>query len=346
MPRSTRKSAKPFPWTRLPDGELLDLRLCELGVSLEGTPLERRIERLDAELAKRKLHFRPHCWLSSDWFSPAGVTGFAIPFYLAHPRLRRLEQRQMLQVEGGDPEECMQLMRHEAGHAIDTAFRLHRRASWRAVFGPYTLPYPDFYQARPYSKDFVLHLDAWYSQSHPAEDFAETFAVWLDPRSQWQREYKGWPALEKLRYVTSLMEELAGSRQPVLCRERTEELSSLRTTLREYYAKKRQRYSVDRPDFYDSDLQRLFAYAHGRTRRETAARFLLRLRPELRELVASWTGVPRYTIDQVLKDMIGRCRELELVVDRPEKKSRLEATILLTVQTMNYLHSGFHRRAR
>jgi hypothetical protein len=333
--------ARPLPRTRL-----LDLRLCDLGLSIEGTPLAGRVARLYRELEKKHLRFRPHCWLSSDWFSPAGVTGFAIPFYLAHPRLKRLEERLMLQAEGGDPEECMQLLRHETGHAIDTAYRLHHRASWRRVFGRYTEPYPDFYPARPYSKDFVLHLDAWYAQSHPAEDFAETFAVWLSPRSRWRQDYRGWPALEKLEYVDQLMSEIAGVRPPVTCRERTEELSTLRTTLREHYSQKRAKYSGEYPDFYDRDLLRLFAASARSSRRERAADFLLRVRHELRERIAEWTGEAPYTIDQVLKDMVARCRELELVLDRPERQARLDATVLVTVQTMNYLHSGFHRRAR
>ena len=60
----------------------------------------------------------------------------------------------------------------------------------------------------------------------------------------------------------------------------------------------------------------------------------------------SWTGSYQYTIDQVLEDMIERCRELKLrlAVLRGRRRSS-EFTVLLTVQTMNYLHSGRHRVA-
>ena len=103
------------------------------------------MRRLYRELDKRQISFRPHVWLSEEWFSPDGVPGIAVPFYLAHPRLERLERRMMRNVEGGSAESAMRILRHEAGHAIDTAYRLRRRKRWREVFGPASLPYPDTY---------------------------------------------------------------------------------------------------------------------------------------------------------------------------------------------------------
>src|SRR3712207_5133915 len=166
--------------------------------------------RLHFELDESGLRFRPHVWLSEEWFSPDGVPGFAIPFYLAHPRLMKLERAQMLEVEGGIEKECMAIMRHEAGHAISNAFGLHRRRRWRETFGRFSVPYPEHYMPDPNSRSFVLHLGAWYAQAHPAEDFAETFAVWLAPASRWQKRYVSWPAMRKLRYVDELMKGPAG----------------------------------------------------------------------------------------------------------------------------------------
>ncbi|MCP4888126.1 MAG: hypothetical protein GY904_16130, partial [Planctomycetaceae bacterium] len=113
------------------DEALLDMRMCDLKLTIRDTPLEQRIEQLNGELLHRGLKFRPHCWLSEEWFSPDGIPGIAIPFYLAHPRLMRLERKQLLEVEGGTQEWCMKSLRHEAGHAIDTAYRLRRKASYR-----------------------------------------------------------------------------------------------------------------------------------------------------------------------------------------------------------------------
>ena len=146
MKKRSSRRGEPL-WVRLPDEELLDWRVCDLGIEIEGTALERNIERLYGELAARGISFRPHCWLSDDWFSPEGVPGVAIPFYMAHPRLARLEHAQMLEVEGGTREWCMRILRHEAGHAIDTAYALHRRRRWQAVFGKSSQPYPEDYAA-------------------------------------------------------------------------------------------------------------------------------------------------------------------------------------------------------
>jgi hypothetical protein len=322
------------------------MRICDLGLQIEGTALEGRIERLRGELEARGLRFRPHFWLSSEWFSPGGVPGVAIPFYMAHPRLLARERSQMLAAEGGTEDWCMKLLRHETGHAIDTAYRLHYRKSWREHFGRFTDPYEPFYQPQPYSERYVLHLDSWYAQSHPAEDFAETFAVWLTPGSRWRTRYTGWPALRKLEYVAGLMEEVADRAQPVRCREQTERVSTIKRTLAEHYADKKDRYADPSPEFYDRDLRKLFAARGEGDERRSASSLIRELRPTLRRRVARWTGEYHYTIEQVLGEMVDRLKALDLVVDRPEEEVREDALVMLTVQTMNFLHSGHHRLSR
>jgi hypothetical protein len=332
-------------WADLPDEALLDCRLCDLGLGIAGTWLEDQVARLYDELQARALEFRPHFWLSSEWFTPDGVPGIAIPFYLAHPRLMRLERSQMLEVEGGTPDWCLQILRHEAGHAFDNAYALRRRRRRARLFGSPSTPYPDFYLPRPYSKSFVLHLDSWYAQSHPDEDFAETFAVWLTPDSDWRRRYADWRALRKLEYVDELMREVAG-RQPVeRTRRRVEPLDRLRTTLRKHYARKRAHYGVDYPNFYDRDLRRLFSDAAEFRKNPLASRVMQQLRRDVRRDVAEWTGSYQYTIDRVIEDMITRARELHLRLKHPLDRTKLDFIILVTVQTMNYLHSGRHRVA-
>jgi hypothetical protein len=332
-------------WADLPDEALLDVRFDELGLTIEGSWLEARIQALGDELAARGLAFRPHFWLSSEWFSPDNVPGIAIPFYLAHPRLMRLERAQMLEVEGGTPEWCMQILRHEAGHAIDNAYALRRRRKRVRVFGDPNQPYPDYYLPKPYSKSFVLHLDSWYAQSHPDEDFAETFAVWLTPDSAWRLRYADWPALRKLEYMDDLMREVARSRPVVTTRRRIEPLDRLRTTLRKHYATKRAHYGLEHPNFYDRDLRRLFSDHDDDRRQPTAARFMQSVRRDVRRLVAEWTGAYQYTIDRVIEDMIDRAAELRLRLKYPPDRTKLDFTMLVTVQTMNYLHSGRHRVA-
>ena len=197
-------------------------------------------------------------WLSEEWFSPDGVPGIAVPFYLAHPRLERLERRMMRNVEGGSAESAMRILRHEAGHAIDTAYRLRRRKRWREIFGPASLPYPDTYRARPGSRRYVQHLGEWYAQAHPCEDFAETFAVWLKPNSSWRRTYAQWPAFHKLEFVDELLESVRGARAPVRNREVVEPLRENTRTLADHYRRKLRRYSMYRRTVTDHLLERVF----------------------------------------------------------------------------------------
>jgi hypothetical protein len=332
-------------WADLPDEELLKWRISDLGLTVEDTVLEERVERLYEELEYRGIRFRPHVWISDEWFSPDGVPGIAIPFYLAHPRLARLERKQMLEVEGGTEDWCLRILRHEAGHAIDTAYRLHRRKQYRKLFGSYTLPYPEHYHPKPYSKNYVLHLEPSYAQAHPAEDFAETFAVWLRPRSTWRATYHDWPVIKKLEYVAELMEEIRGEKPAVVSREHVEPVRRLRKTLGEHYAQRRDQYGINLPNLYDQHLRRLFSDAADAPNATSAAAFLRRNRAELRKTVAHWTGEYQYIIDQVLEEMIDRCGELDLRIDRPADQAQRDALVLVTVQTMNYLHGGYHRVA-
>ncbi|MBD3236334.1 MAG: hypothetical protein GF330_06510 [Candidatus Eisenbacteria bacterium] len=326
-------------WANLPQEELLELRLCDLGLKIEGTALEQRTSRVQQELERRGLRFRPYFWLSDDWFTPSGMTGCAIPFYLAHPRLIRLERKQIGEAEGARREWCMKLLRHEVGHAIDHAFRLTRRRKRQQLFGRSTIGYPRYYRPNPYSRRHVQHLEYWYAQSHPDEDFAETFAVWLAPRSRWRQRYAEWPrALRKLEYVDALMRELAGERPPVRTRARLESVRTLRKTLREHYHRKRSVYAVKPTDIYDRDLLRLFTRRRPRTGRETAAGFIRRVRPEIVRAVARWTGEHGYVLEHVLKDMLARCRELRLYVQGSERQARRDFTILLVKHTIDALY--------
>jgi hypothetical protein len=336
----------PDEWAQWPDERLLDLRINQLGVTIEGSALEERIAELRGNLESRGLiKFHPHFWLSAEWFSPDGVPGVAIPFYLAHPRLEKLERAQMLEVEGGTPAWCMKILRHEAGHAIDNAYKLRERLRRQQIFGPSYMQYPDHYQPKPYSKSFVLHLDSWYAQSHPDEDFAETFALWLQPDSDWRTRYADWPALKKLEYMDTLMAEIAGKPMLITTRRRLEPINALRKTLRAHYQRKRRHYGVEHPHFYDRDLRRLFSNKPEHAGNMKAARFIARVRKDVRRMVAEWTGEYQYTIDQVIEDMLARANEMNLRLAHDEEKAKSLFLVMLTVQTMNYLHSGRHRVA-
>jgi hypothetical protein len=319
------------------------LRIRDLGLQLEGTWVADCVTDLYAELEEREIRLKPHIWASDEWFSPAGVSGFAVPFYLLHPRLMRIERTQLIEVEGGTQHECMKIMRHECGHAIQHGYQLHRKREWQRLFGKSSKKYPDAYRPNPASKRFVQHLRRWYAQSHPDEDFAETFAVWLRPRGDWRRRYTGWPALQKLEYVDRLMQELAGTVPPARNRRVVDPLRSLKRTLDEHYTFRRAIYSVEYPKTYDEDLVRLFSDDPRYRTRPTAASFLRRHRGDIRRVVSRWTGEYQFSLDQVLTDMIGRCRELRLRVPPGERQLLTDFMVLLTARTMSFL-AGQGRR--
>ena len=344
-PRMPKPVPVPENWAELPDEQLLDLRMCDLPIALAGSAMQGRIAELQAELDTRQLTVPVHYYLAEEWFTPDGAVSMAVPFYLAHPRLEKLERAQMLEVEGGDYDWCMRILRHEAGHVVDNAYKLRLRRQRKLLFGSSSEPYPEFYTPKPYSKSFVMHIDPWYAQSHPDEDFAETFAVWLTPASNWQDRYVGWPAAKKLEYLEALMRSLQGKPALVTLPTEVDGLTTTRKTLRQHYRRKRRHYGVERPKFYDRELRRLFSDAPEHAGNISAVQFLSRIRRPVRRLVASWTGIYQYTIDQVFEDVSARCREMRLRLAVPEEQARHEFTVFLTVQTMNYLHSGRHRVA-
>lgn len=334
-----------FKWSLVSDERLLDTRICDLPIQIKGSFLEPNIKRLYRELNDRGIRFKPHVWLSAEWFTPDGVPGFAIPFYLAHPRLMKLERKKMLDAEGNTDSDCMRILRHEAGHAIDNAFRLHFKRRWHEVFGLFSQRYPNSYKPRPNSRRYVLNLDTFYAQAHPAEDFAETFAVWLQPRSNWRRRYRGWPAMRKLEYVDELMHEIAGARSRNWVRRKIETLPESRITLREHYERKQRKYAFEWPAYLDQDLRRIFSSEPSHRSRPTAASFLRRIEREVEQLVAEGTNVHKYAIDHVLELMIERAGQLKLRVPGGEERAKRRVMVMLTVQTMNVVHSGYHRIA-
>jgi hypothetical protein len=333
------------PWVSLRDEELLGWRIRDLGVRIEGSELEERVKSLYAELDARGLSLRPPCFLGDEWFSPDEVPAIAIPFYLAHPRLKTLELHQMMEVEGGTPEWCAMLLRHECGHAVDHAYRFSSRRRWREVFGSPDQDYePENYRPRPYSRSFVRHLPNWYAQAHPDEDFAESFAVWLgSPPEQWRERYKGWKALEKLEYVDTLMTEARRRPPRVRGGRRRSEAEKLRSTLARYYAARRKLWAEDQPGFYDADLRRLFASAPGG--HGTAAAFMRSTRKALVERVAQWTGQRKYVVDALARRLIQRCQELGLHVPADEEALALDVGVYVGALVTNHLYTGRFKRS-
>jgi hypothetical protein len=331
-------------WSELSDDELLNLRLCDLGLVIENTWLESCVAELHGELSARGILLRPRCYLGDEWFSPAGVPAIAIPFYLAHPRLQQLEKKMMMEVEGGGGhDDTMRFLRHECGHAICHAFVLADRPDWTGAFGSPAQEFRDHYRYQPYSRNFVRHLENWYAQSHPEEDFAETFSVWLTPGLDWKALYRGWPALRKLEFVDRLMRELAGKPPAVPRGRKTYDVRTLRSRLRTHYERRRKLYAEESPSFFDADLERIFV-ERGASGAIPASRFLRRHRGQIVDAVAFWTRERKFTVDRLLKQLVARCDGLKLFVPRDEDRAKLEMAAYLSALVSNYLFTGRLKR--
>jgi len=305
---------------RMDDASLLELRFRDLELPRGTGMVAAHMKRLYRELRGRGIRLRPHYWYAEEWFSPDGVPGIALPFYLAQPRLMRLERHFMQQVEGGNSRWLMRILRHETGHVLDTAYGLRDRKDWREVFGSPHEHYPEDYRPRPASRRYVLHLGHWYAQSHPTEDFAETFAVWLQPRARWRREYTGWPALRKLEYVDALMAEIATRRPLVRTRREIDSIANSRTTLGEHYRRKTESYRLDDPR-YDRALKRLFT-ADADGRHAAAAGYLRSVGPRIGRRLVRDARLHPYVVEHTMEMLIQRLRNMHLHLRRDRRSAQ------------------------
>ena len=331
----------------LRDEDLLKMRICDLGAKIEGSWLEDRVRTLHSELAARGLSLLPNIYLGDEWFSPEGVVAIAVPFYLAHPRLMALEKKIMLEVEGGSEDWCQRLLRHEAGHCFDHAYGFSKTRAWRRIFGSPDQEYaPETYRPKPYSRSFVKHLPNWYAQAHPDEDFAETFAVWLSPATDWRQEYAKWPvAHAKLSYIDE-QARLTADRPWIMAAKRLPfSADRMTTTLENYYARRRREQADEYPDFYDGDLRRIFNGPQELPKRESGASVFMRRNHRLIvESVSRWTGERKFTIQQLVRKLEGRCENLDLRLGSDPARTSLDVAAYLATLVTNYLHTGKFKR--
>ena len=307
----------------------------EMGLAIAGSPVEPFVNRLYAELEERKLcKFRPTCYLSDEWGCPSGEPVIGIPFYLARKELSELEKdRNDLE----DAREIMMYLRHEAGHAFNYAYKLHRTPEWKALFGPFRRAYRDNYRPVAFSRDYVRHLPGWYAQKHPDEDFAETFAVWLTPRSAWKKRYRGWGAMTKLRYMDRIARTF-GNADPLRRRGHPDiTVDEMELTVGEFYQRSNDGIPVIDLAF-DEDLKSIFDVSKKRKNTQPAADFLARNQKQLTDYIAYWSGVQRPLIRKLVEAIRKRSGELSLLADRQRDTAHLtNVSVYATALAMNCL---------
>jgi Putative zinc-binding metallo-peptidase len=320
--------------------ELLTKPIKDLGLKLEGSPIERLVQQLYRELDKKGLKkFRPLCYLTDEWGCPSGEPVIGIPFYLADPKLAGLE-KEMNDLE--DRDEIMMYLRHEAGHAFNYAYLLYRTPEWRNLFGPFRRAYRDNYRPVPFSRRYVRHIAGWYAQKHPDEDFAETFAVWLTPRSQWRKRYKGWGAMAKLKYVDRMARRFRDV-EPLRKRGQADvTVEEMETTVEEFYKQALEQQGGTEELALDTDLQDIFKVSKRKKKGARPAADLLREnRKALVDKVTYWTGVQRPLVKRLVESIETRVGEMGLRASvQSEKEHLTEVTTYTTALAMNYLTRG------
>jgi hypothetical protein len=315
---------------------LLSRKINELSLRIPGTRLEALIQQLYDELEQAGLHFRPKAYLSDEWGCPDRVPVIGIPFYLADPVLSGLEG-ELTDVEAENEAEVMMYLRHEAGHAFNYAYRLYLQPEWQKLFGSIAEVYLDDYKTVPFSARFVRHVPGWYGQKHPDDDFAETFAVWLTPGSDWQNRYEGTPALAKLQYVDRVAGEVAAQPPPVADGALDMPVEEMGMTLAEWYAPEEGGQTCALPDILDSDLESLFPDREGQPAQELIGAYR---RVLIRDL-NYWTGVTRGVLQALLGEVARRVEILQLKAQPDQALARMaDLAIFLTTLVMNYNYTG------
>jgi hypothetical protein len=330
------KITKVIDWDKLTDDELLQIRIRDFRLNIQNSPLEQLTIKLYDELAAKEIVFRPPCYLADEWLCPDKEPIIGIPFFLAHPRLKNIEKKMMFEVEGGTDKSCMELLRHECGHALNYAYELYKRTRWRELFGPFSAKYSDDYHYQPYSRRFVLHLKDNYAQAHPDEDFAETFAIWLTPNSGWQEKYSDWPVIKKLRYIDNVAKKIC-NKPPVIVAKGTPPWSASRmtSTLAAFYDRKREYLGSSFHGFYDDSLRELFKIKVNAPGAIKASKLLRQHRRRITDNVARWTEHRKYDIHQLVSRIIFRCDALDLYARNDVADDIIAVTVLLTAIARN-----------
>jgi Putative zinc-binding metallo-peptidase len=314
---------------------LRETRICDLGLTIEGSSVEKFVQQLYRELEQKKIiKFRPPCYLTDEWGCPSGEPTIGIPFYLARPDLAQIESEHN---DLEDSREVMKYLRHEAGHAFNYAYKLHRTPEWKQLFGPYRRPYRENYRPVLFSKEYVRYLPGWYAQKHPDEDFAETFAVWMTPRSNWRKKYRGWGALAKLKYMDRIAREL-GNADPLRKRGTPDiTVGDMEVTVGEFYRHSTEQIPLLEANL-DDDLAALFNVPKKKRSSEPAQVFLARHRKTLVDQIATWTAMQRPLARKLMESIEKRSGEMGLLIDRLKEAEHLsEFTVFATTLVMNHL---------
>ena len=323
---------------------LLKTKICDLDLSLNRFIHKDLVAQLYQELKRNNITFRPHIWISDDWFSPTGVTGFAIPFYLFDDEIKEIEREYIGRVEGECPLEFMRLLRHECGHAIDHAYFFKDDRNWKNIFGNYEKAYPKSYTYKKYSKSFVRNLEEGYAQSHPDEDWAETFAVWLDSRNSWRAKYKNWSCLKKLNYMNRLMKNVGHRKENIILNKSIDHYSEMDMTIEEYLIAKRRR--LKKKNLGRVSISHLHPSLGKDEEGEDVIKLIKKYNYQLKTKVALNLGLKQYQLHEAISNLKKVSKAQSLKINKKVTSKREQIRILEECyysHTFKYFNSQSHR---
>jgi hypothetical protein len=134
------------------------------------------------------------------------------------------------------------------------------------------------------------------------------------------------------------MGKLAGKPPLVFSKAKMSEASRLRSRLALHYKRRRKMYAQDFPEFFDTDLRKLFIDAATAPDNERAAKFLRRSRKLILNAVSEWTGEPKFTLNNLLRALTDRCAELDLRLR--SQSAGIEVTAFLATLASHYRLTG------
>jgi hypothetical protein len=354
--RRTRELLYQTETTKL---ELLSTPIHALDLSMKDAIFGQAIPVVREELRRAGLtKLDPIFYISTGYGCIAGQPLIALGFYDFHPLLKDLNQ----EYRGWrySDADIFDLLRHECGHAFCYSYKLYRRRDFRELFDVHgnffnTYPDKDKFTYNPWSRDYVNPNGDHYAQKHPDEDFAESFTVWLTPRSHWKSVYKRYPrALRKLQYVDKIVKELGRKPPEVEINENwmLEPYGDIKQTVAQFMKAKPQRYYTKATGYVDPDLRDIFRQQPRVAKRSQLFRDFLRAdafikaqKQALSTRVAYWVGVDPIVVTDLVEKLTTRARALNLWVDRTQhEKKLLELTSYVSVLCANYKSLGTYLR--
>lgn len=321
----------------------------DLGLTIAGTPLAAVIDEFRQELATVGIRrLQPDFYLSTEWGVPFESISIGIPFYLARPELVDVHAQLVGHLEGVGRPELLRYLRHEMGHVVNYAYRLYDQAEWIDHFGAMTQPYLEEYRPEPFSRRYVWHLPGWYAQKHPDEDWAETFAVWMTPGLDWRATYATWPiALAKLEYCARTMATLNERDPPITTTDRDEDVSSLSTSVDDYYRGGLNAENDPLPPGLDGALRTIFEELSQSSNQTTnvsclsAAELISKLERDLMANVYRWTGHFPEATRHLVRHLAARAEALNQVYPADQEFAiTVAVTALVTSLAMNHIYRG------